>query len=108
MAIYKGDIETYGLRIGSPNEQEDYRNTITIRGSFGQAKLFFVQKGGCLGINRRLSDQKQNSFDVYFWLYYWQHIVDMIRNEKPVEFLFDDSDNTAVLRTDREPIGENE
>ena len=39
------------------------------------------------------------------WL---QPMIDMLRNEKPIYFTWDDSSQTARISTDEEPVGEEE
>lgn len=41
----------------------------------------------------------------FSWL---QPTIDMLRNEKPIYFTWDDSSQTARLSTDQEPVGEEE
>jgi hypothetical protein len=106
MSIYQGSVTTYDLTIQSPNVFTNYKSVIHVRGDFGLGFLYFVPEGGQLGTNRKRTGQ--NVFDVYYWMGSWTHFVDALRNEKPIFFYYDDSTNTAVLRTTDEPVGEEE
>jgi hypothetical protein len=106
MAIYQGPVTSYDLSIQSPNVGTNYKSVIHLRGTFGLGFLCFVPEGGSLGQNRKRPGQ--NAFDVYYWMSSWMHFVDALRNEKPLTFFYDDSNNTAVLQTGDEPVGEAE
>lgn len=106
MAQYRGTISQYTLRVYAPNEPTQYKSVIYVFGDFGLAFLCFVPEGGQLGQNAKRAGQ--NIFDVFFWMYSWPHIVDMLRNENPVYFFYDDVRNTAGLGPEREPTGEEE
>ena len=92
--------------IDSPNVHTDYKKVIHLKGDFGVAFLYFVPEGETLGTNRKRAGQ--NVFDVYYSMSTWSQCVDLLRNEKPVYFYYDDSNNTAVIKTSDEPIGEEE
>ncbi len=106
MTRYHSSVDTYTLKINSPNVHTNYKNVIYLRGAFGLAFLYFVPDGGALGTNRKRSGR--NLFDVYYWMSSWSQCVDMLRNEKPVYFSYNDSNNTAVITTSDEPVGEEE
>lgn len=106
MALYQGQIDTYTLSVQSPNQPTNYKSVIYVKGSFGLGFLYFVPEGGSLGTNKKRTGQ--NVFDIYFWMYSWPHLVDTLRNEKPVYFFYNDSNNTCVIKTSDEPIGEEE
>jgi hypothetical protein len=106
MALYQGPVTTYDLVIQTPNQPTNYKNVIHLKGSFGLGFLYFVPEGGQLGTNKKRSGQ--NVFDIYFWMSTWMQFADLLRNEKPVQFFYDDSSNTASVQTGDEPIGEQE
>jgi hypothetical protein len=56
--------------------------------------------------NRKRSGQ--NVFDVYYYKNDWEAILDIIRNETPVYFNYNDTSNAAQIYTGSEPIGEEE
>lgn len=106
MANYYGKIDTYTLKIETPNVHTNYKRVLYLKGSFGLAFVYFVQEGGQLGTNRKRPDR--NVFDVYLWESAWNAVVDIVRNEKPVSFYYNSDSNTAYLYTGDEPIGEEE
>ncbi|MBZ4423135.1 hypothetical protein [Myxococcus sp. RHSTA-1-4] len=104
MAQFRGVIKQYSLKVNSANEY--YNNVLYIYGDFGLAYLYFIAEGAPLSQNRKRSGE--NVFDIFFRMYSWAHLVDLLRNEKPVYFFFDDSLSTASLGPEREPVGEEE
>lgn len=106
MTIYSSVVNTYVLKINSPNVHTNYKNVIYLKGVFGLAFLCFVPEGVALGTNRKRAGQ--NVFDIYYSMTTWSQCVDLLRNEKPVYFYYDDSNNTAVITTTDEPVGESE
>jgi hypothetical protein len=43
-------------------------------------------------------------FDIYYWMDSWPHLTDLLRNEKPVQFQYDDSNDTAQIRSVRATV----
>jgi hypothetical protein len=43
-------------------------------------------------------------FDIYYWMDSWPHFTDLLRNDKPVHFQYDDSDNTAQISSVRAAV----
>ena len=74
----------------------------------GMASLNFVPQGGTLGTNQKRPGTTTPLFDIWYWMDSWPHFVDMLRNEKPVFFVFNDSLQAASLKTGWEPTGEAE
>lgn len=99
-------IEVSDFVIKSPNVHTNYKNVIHLKGDCGLAFLYFVPEGKVLGTNR--IRMNQNICDVYYPMSSWAQCVDLLRNEKPVYFFYDDSNKTAVIKTSDEPIGEEE
>ncbi|MGB9400097.1 MAG: hypothetical protein WCB69_13040, partial [Pseudolabrys sp.] len=66
------------------------------------AILYFVPQDGQLGKNQKRAGQE--IFDIYYWMDSWPHLTDLLRNEKPVQFEFDDSNNTAQIRSVRATV----
>jgi hypothetical protein len=104
MTMFQGAVKTYTLSINSPNIFTNYKNVIYLNGDFGLAFLYFVPEGGQLGANHKRAGE--NIFDIYYNMYSWAQFTDLLRNEKPVRFFYDDSSNTANVVTGDEPVGE--
>ena len=92
--------------IDSPNVHTNYKKVIRLRGDFGVARFYFVPDNEPLGVNRKRTDR--DAYDIYFPMTSWPHFVDLLRNEKPVYFYYDAGRNTAVVKTNDEPVGEQE
>jgi hypothetical protein len=109
--VYSANVASYDLNVQTPNQPTNYKNVIHLRltltsGAAGIAFLYFVPEGGALGTNGKRASG--NYFDIYFWMGAWAQLVDLLRNEKPVRFFFDDGNKTAVIQTGDEPVGEQE
>jgi hypothetical protein len=97
MTQYQGNVQSYVLEIQSPNSPYDQKAVISLHGAFGLAILYFVPQDGQLGKNQKRAGQE--IFDIYYWMDSWPHLTDLLRNEKPVQFEYDDSNNTAQIRS---------
>ena len=100
------EVQSYTLSISDPSRQTNWKSWIALKGPFGTAFLYFVPEGGDRRPNKKRAGA--NAFDVDYWMHSWPHFVDMLRNEKPVYFLYDDSSNRAEIATNWEPVGEAE
>ncbi len=106
MATYEAVVSSYKLHIYTPNESTAHKSAIYLNGDFGMAFLCFVPEGGRLGTNRKRPGE--SVFDVFYWMSSWAPIVDLLRNERPVRFSYEDTHNTAVISTLSEATGEGE
>ena len=97
MTQYQGNVQSYVLDIQSPNNPYNHRSVISLHGAFGLAMLYFVPQDGQLGVSQKRAGQ--DIFDIYCWMDSWPHFTDLLRNEKPAHFLYDDSNNTAQIRS---------
>ena len=97
MTQYQGNVQSYVLEIQSPNSPYDQKAVISLHGAFGLAILYFVPHDEQLGQNQKRAGQE--IFDIYYWMDSWPHFTDLLRNEKPVHFQYDDSNNTAQVRS---------
>jgi hypothetical protein len=84
MTQYQGNVQSYVLEIESPNNPYTHNSVITLHGAFGLAILYFVPQDGQLDS--------------------WPHFTDLLRNEKPVHFQYDDSNNTAQISSVRATV----
>ena len=105
MTVYSGQVETYTVNVLSPKPYNG-RRLMGLKGSFGNAVIWFYPDGETLPDNRKRSGQ--NLFDVYHHMSAWPALVDVLRNESPVHFVFSDSSNSAQVYTGHEPVGEEE
>jgi hypothetical protein len=109
MTVYQGEVKRYGLLISTPHSQGPTKSFISLdMEAVGTASLNFVPQGGTLGTNQKRPGTTTPLFDIWYWMDSWPHFVDMLRNEKPVFFVFNDSLQAASLKTGWEPTGEAE
>jgi hypothetical protein len=87
MTEYQGNVQSYLLEIQSPNSPYNQKGVISLHGAFGLAILYFVPQGGQLGKNQKRAGR--DIFDIYYWMDSWPHLTDLLRNEKPVQFQYD-------------------
>ncbi len=102
MAEYEGSIDSYALNINTPNSSNGM--VIHLRGSFGMAFVHMIPDNESLKECRKA--ESENHFYIYLRPDAWAPLVDMLRNEAPVNFYFSDKTNIAGIFTDREPVGE--
>ena len=100
-----GQIDVYSVIVLSPKLFGGQR-VISLSGSFGKATLWFKPQGSSLPDNRRILNQ--NVFAVYYHIPDWEAIIDILRNETPVYFNYQDTSNAAQIHTGSEPVGEEE
>jgi hypothetical protein len=105
MAVHFGKIDTYFCNVMCPKNYAGKR-LMNVNGSFGKGILWFMPEGSALPDNRKRGGQ--NVFDVYYHTADWAALVDLLRNEGPVHFNFNDSSNAAQIYTGQEPVGEGE
>jgi hypothetical protein len=105
MAFYFGMIDTYFINLSSPKPYGS-RRLMNLNGAFGKAILRFLPEGDPLPDNKKRPGQ--DVFDVFYHMDSWAAILDVLRNEKPVYFHYNDTNNFAQIYTGREPVGEEE
>ena len=104
MTLHLGIIQKYKIVLTNPPSSNERK--IYLYGSFGTAILYFIPDDGQLGNSRKRSGA--NIFDVYYYFRSWDSIVDTLRNEKPVTFKFNDTNNHTEIFTHKEEVGEEE
>jgi hypothetical protein len=106
MTIFEGQVRNYTLIINTPRSPNKSQSVIALdMEAAGLAFLNFVPQSGTLGTNSKRVDSWP-VFDLWYWIDAYPHVVDMLRNEKPVFFTFDDTIAAAILKTAWEPPGE--
>lgn len=105
MSTHFGQIDVYFLNILSPKNYGGKR-LMNLSGSFGKAILWFLPSGSSLPDNRMRPNQ--NVFDIYYSVDDWEAVLDVLRNETPVYFNYQDTSNAAQIYTGNEPVGEEE
>ena len=105
MAVHFGTIDFYFVNVLSPKPYSGKR-LMNLTGVFGKAILWFLPERSTLPDNKKRPGQ--DVFDVYYHMDAWAPIIDVLRNEKPVYFNYNDTANTAQMYTGKEPVGEGE
>lgn len=105
MTTHFGKIDIYFTNILSPKVYAGKR-VMNLTGAFGKAVLWFLPEGGALPDNRKRPGQ--DVFDVYYYIADWEAVLDILRNETPVYFNYQDTSNAAQIYTGNEPVGEEE
>lgn len=107
MTTFEGQVRNYTLIINTPRSPNKSQSVIALdMEAAGLAFLNFVPQGGTLGTNSKRAGSPQPVFDLWYWIDAYPHVVDMLRNEKPVFFTFVDTIAAAILKTGWEPPGE--
>lgn len=72
----------------------------------GKAVLRFRE--GRLKKNKATVKGKKSLYEVYLKADRYMAFIDLLRNEKPLYFFYDFTENIAYITTSDEPVGENE
>jgi hypothetical protein len=72
------------------------------------AYFIFVREGGALQPNKITISGAWKIFHLYYRAASYAGVIDILRNEKPVKFFFDDSSLFGYVGTGDEPVGEAE
>jgi hypothetical protein len=108
MTVYQGEVKRYGLFLLTPEAVITSSISLDVEG-VGRALLRFAPQGGTLGTNKKLPPTPGFAdVEMWYWMDTWPYIVDMLRNEKPVYFVFNDANQAGSLHTGWEPTGEAE
>jgi len=110
--LYQGFVKSYDIQIFPSNSTGPYGYTrvVALTGTFGLASLSFIPAGRPIPPgSKRPGSSDPDIFDLFWPLDDYSAIVDLLRNEKPIAFYFDDTDQSIGVTTyDPEPVGENE
>jgi hypothetical protein len=102
---HRGQIDLYSVTLCSP-ETHNGTQYILIRGSFGGAHLTFLPRNSKLKDNVKLPGVKE--FRIYYYIDAWDRTIDILRNETPAYFYFNEKSQDAMIYTGDEPVGEEE
>jgi hypothetical protein len=109
--VFQGEVSSYSIQISSSTFSGPFGYTrfIALSGTFGLAFLSFIPSGRPVpGNSKRAGTTGSDVFDLFLPMEDYAPIVDLVRNEKPVFFFFDDQSLELAVRTQSEPIGETE
>jgi hypothetical protein len=104
--VYTGTIESYALSMVTQNRRKTSKGMIILKGSFGTANLYFEEERGASSENKK--QEGADHFDLFFKEDDWPAMVDMLRNEGPTGFMFNEAEDVAAVFTGDELAGEGE
>jgi hypothetical protein len=82
---------------------------VAVNGTFGLAFYSFIPAGRPVpSSSKRAGTVGSNVFDLFLPMDDYTAVVDLLRNEKPGFFFFDDATLQFGLMTSAEPVGEQE
>ena len=110
MAITYVDVSTYLVYMyGGPDGNNGVDATIHLRLSDGSAYLRFYPEGATIPPNQKTTHSSGN---VIYYLSYryaqFASVVDVLRNEQPIRFMFNDASLSGYVTTSNEAVGEGE
>ena len=76
--------------------------------SLPSGKAIIRFKDGRLKKNSSSKTGKKTTYEVYVSADRYPHFIDLLRNEKPLYFFYDLSENISYITTSDEPVGEGE
>ncbi len=102
MAYYTSQVVSYKLFQYTKINWDAYIILNLQDGKIG--RLYFIKEGG----NIMPGFKQGNYFTLYYKYAQYAGIVDMLRNEKPIHFIFREAQSYGYLSTSNEPVGEEE
>jgi hypothetical protein len=109
--MFQGEVSNYSIQISASNwlGPLGYTRVVALTGAFGIAFLSFVPAGRIIPTSsKRAGTTGPDVFDLFLPMDDYGTVVDLVRNEKPVFWFFDDGTLQIGVRTQAEPIGEQE
>jgi hypothetical protein len=109
MAFISANITSYSIKLASEaNISTDYISVVYLHTTSGTAFLCFCPDDAELPSNGIRIQHGRPTYDVYYHHRYLPIVIDVLRNEKPIKFFFNDDTMYAGVRTGSEPVGEEE
>ncbi len=109
MAFISANITSYSIKLASEaNISTVYISVISLHTTSGTGFLYFCPDNAELPSNRIRMQHGRPTYYVYYHNRYLPIVIDVLRNEKPIRFFFDDSSLYAGISTGSEPVGEEE
>lgn len=109
MAYISANITSYSIKLASEaNISTVYTSVVYLHTTSGTGFLYFCPDDAELPDNNIRIQNERPTYNVYYHHRYLPIIIDVLRNEKPISFYFNDSSLSAGIRTGNEPVGEEE
>lgn len=107
MPVILTDVTHYNLVInGGPNGSNGFDAAIGLTTAEGNVSMRFFPEGAVIPANSRSTLGGKPFFIVNLRYAQFAPSIDLLRNEKPVRFTFDDSTLLANISALNEPVGE--
>jgi hypothetical protein len=100
------EFENYKVLLFSHNTKPNIHKSIELDVSEGKAILRFVS--GELPENSTEKLGSKTIFYVYYENEMYKDVIDILRNEKPLYFYYNNVNHESYITTEDEPVGENE
>jgi hypothetical protein len=107
MAFFSGELTQYTVQLFSGSGGIGAA-IVCDAGSSGAVYLRFIRTGSLPANSTNVIASGTRQFYLHFAYGELAHVVDVLRNEKPVRFAFRDDTMTGYLTTSPEPVGEGE
>jgi len=109
--IYQGAVSNYSIQIFPSNWSGPfgYTRVVSLTGTFGLTLLYFIPTGRTVPVgSKRAGTTNPVVFDLFLPMDDYTAIVDLVRNEKPINFFFDDVSHQIGVTTQGEAVGEDQ
>jgi hypothetical protein len=109
--VYQGAVSSYGIQVFPSNWSGPfgYTRVVSLTGTFGLAILCFIPVGRTIPVSsKRAGTSNPVVFDLFLPMDDYTAIVDLVRNEKPIQFFFDDTSHQIGVTTAGEAVGEDQ
>jgi hypothetical protein len=109
--VFQGEVSDYSIQIFPSTwlGPFGYTRVVAVNGTFGLAFYSFIPAGRPVpSSSKRAGTVGSNVFDLFLPMDDYTAVVDLLRNEKPGFFFFDDATLQFGLMTSAEPVGEQE
>lgn len=104
-----GNVTHYSVKLASEaNNPDPYKSVIYLSTTLGTAFLYFYPDTEALPNNKIRIQSGSKTYDVFYHHRYLAILIDILRNEKPVYFFFDETTKYAGILSGQEPVGEEE
>lgn len=107
--VFQGEVSDYSIQIfpSTWSGPFGYTRVVVVNGSFGLAFWSVISPGRAVPASRA-GTVGSNVFDLFLPMEDYAAVIDLLRNEKPGFFFFDDVSRQFGRMTSAEPIGEQE
>jgi hypothetical protein len=105
-----GNVNRYSVKIASEaSNPHSYKSVVYLDTTAGIGFLYFCPDDAQLPENSIRMQHGRPTYYVWYHHSYLVNVIDLLRNEKPILFFFDDRSKYAgIMTSEWEPTGEEE